>query len=237
MIIDFHAHILPRCDHGCSHCSVAQSQLLMMRAAGTGAVVATPHFYPSDVSVESFLDRRAGALAAMRHRLPLEDLPAVYPAAEVLVCPGLHEMEGLEKLTVSGTNVILLEMPFTRWGEALIHTVLGVRERGLTPVLAHIDRYELDEVQKLLRHGVQAQVNAEVFGALKNPRPYVELMRAGKVVALGSDLHGESKAHYKRFLRMQKKLGPLADEVFARSAELLKNATPIYHPEREKQAT
>ncbi len=237
MIIDFHAHILPRCDHGCDHSAMAKNQLLMMRAAGTDAVVATPHFYPSDDNVESFLERRNGALSAMLRKLPLEDLPTVYPAAEVLVCQGLHEMEGLERLTVSGTNVILLEMPFIRWGEALISTVLGVRERGLVPVLAHIDRYDLGEVQALLRTGVQAQVNAESFGFLKNPRPYVDLMRAGKVVALGSDLHGESKAHYKRFLHMQKKLGLLADDVFVRSAELLKNATPLYQPEREKQTT
>ena len=237
MIIDFHAHVLPRCDHGCDHSAMAKNQLLMMRAAGTDAVVATPHFYPNNDRVESFLDGRDGAIEAMRRKLPLEDLPIVYPAAEVLVCPGLHEMEGLESLTVSGTNVILLEMPFTHWSEALIATVLGVRERGLVPVLAHIDRYDLAEVKKLLRRDVQAQVNAESFGFLKNPKPYVDLMRAGKVVALGSDLHGESKAHYKRFLHMQKKLGALADDVFARSAELLKTATPIYQPEREKQAT
>ncbi len=231
MIIDFHAHILPRCDHGCNSSAMAHQQLSIMKAAGTDAVVATPHFYPNEDRIESFLDAREGAISAIRHKLPLAELPAIYPAAEVLVCAGLHKMESLEKLAVSGTKVILLEMPFTRWSDELINTVLGVRERGLCPVLAHIDRYELSDVQILLRAGILAQVNAESFGMFKNPKPYVDLMREGKVVALGSDLHGDKSAHYARFTRMQKKLGTVADTVFASTTELLKSAAPIYPKE------
>ena len=139
MIIDFHAHVLPRCDHGCDHSAMAKNQLLMMRAAGTDAVVATPHFYPNNDRVESFLDGRDGAIEAMHRKLPLEDLPIVYPAAEVLVCPGLHEMEGLESLTVSGTNVILLEIDvdfhitirrgFRGYIGHIIHAIDGLLQR------------------------------------------------------------------------------------------------------------
>lgn len=227
MIIDFHAHILPHTDHGCDGSRIARRQLQLMRRGGTEAVVATPHFYPNNDSVRSFLRRREGAISAMCHKLPLEDLPAVYPAAEVLVCVGMHEMEGLEKLTVAGTNVILLEMPFFRWNDALIETVLGVRARGLCPVLAHIDRYPLEDVQILLQAGMKAQVNAKAFCALQSPKPYVDLMREGKVVALGSDLHGARRAHYARFVRMRKRLGTVSDTVFNASTELLRGARSI----------
>jgi len=234
MVVDFHAHILPRCDHGCKNSAMSAEQLGLIGSLGTAAVVATPHFYPNEDSIESFLDGRDGALAAMRHKLPLHELPKVFPAAEVLVCAGLHQMKGLEALTVSGTNVILLEMPFGRWSDELIKAALGVRERGLIPVLAHIDRYDLKDVSALLYEGALAQVNAEAFGAFKNPKPYIDYIRSGKVVALGSDLHGTKRGDYQRFVRMQKKLGSLADEVFARSETLLQNAIPIYQPEREK---
>lgn len=234
MIIDFHAHVLPRCDHGCHSSAMSLEQLKLIKSAGTDAVVATPHFYPNEHSIASFLAAREGALDAMREKLPLEALPAVYPAAEVLVCEGLHKMKDLESLAISGTNVILLEMPFRNWSEGLINTVLGVRDRGLVPVLAHIDRYDLENVALLLDKGILAQINAEAFGLFKNVKPYVELMRQGKVVALGSDLHETKRADYKRFLHMQKKLGALADTVFAKTEALLKNATPLYQSEREK---
>lgn len=233
MIIDFHAHILPHTDHGCDGSRMARRQLQLMRRGGTEAVVATPHFYPNDDSVRSFLRRREGAISAMRRKLPLEDLPAVYPAAEVLVCAGMQEMEGLESLAVSGTNVILLEMPFSRWSDALIDTVLGVKARGLCPILAHIDRYPLEDVEILLQAGIRAQVNAEAFGAFQNPRSYVELMREGKVVALGSDLHGACRAHYARFVRARKRLGTVADTVFAATEELLRGARSILDADRE----
>ena len=231
MTIDFHAHILPHCDHGCHSSAMALKQLEMMKNHGTDAVVATPHFYPKEDSIEWFLARRDGAVEAMRQKLPLEDLPAVYAAAEVLVCEGLHKMEGLERLAISGTNVILLEMPMGRWSDVLLDTVLAVRDRGLTPVLAHIDRYLIGAVRELLDKGILAQVNADAFGAFRISKPYVEFAKKGSVVALGSDLHETSRATYRRFVHMKHKLGPLADEIFARTAELLKTATPITAPQ------
>ena len=227
MTIDFHAHILPRCDHGCNNSAMSHDQLNLIKSYGTDAVVATPHFYPNEDSIASFLDGRDGAIDAMRRKLPLADLPTVYAGAEVLVCEGLHKMKGLERLVIEGTNVILLEMPLGRWSDRLLDTVLGVKARGLTPVLAHIDRYDLGPVKELLNQGILAQVNVDAFGFFKNAKPYVELAKEGKVVALGSDLHKVKRERYRRFVYVKRKLGPLADEIFARSAQLLKNATPL----------
>ena len=228
MRIDFHAHILPRTDHGCSNSAMSYHQLVLMKKAGIDAVVATPHFYPNHDSVKSFLDRRAGALCVMQQKIPLGDLPAVYPAAEVLVCVGMDKMPALEQLTVAGTNVILLEMPFTYWHDDLIATVRGVSARGLVPVLAHIDRYSPADVARLLAEtDALAQVNAEAFGLLKSTKQLRAYMKEGRVVALGSDLHGDKRRHYKRFLRMEKKLKGLAPAVFARTEALLRDAKTV----------
>jgi len=226
--IDFHAHILPRADHGCDSSAMAEAQLRLMKDAGTDAVVATSHFYPNTDSISSFLARRQGCLDALLKKLPMAELPVVYQGAEVLVCAGIHKMEGLERLAIVGTNVLLLEMPFGAWSPELYTTVLEVRSRGLCPVLAHIDRYDLQNVMPLLEKGILAQVNAEAFGLFAKTAPYEALMREGRVVALGSDLHGSKAADYKRFVRMQKKLGSLADTVFAATEQLLQNATPLF---------
>lgn len=228
MKIDFHAHILPRADHGCNSSAMAMAQLRLMQAAGTDAVVATSHFYPNEDNISSFLARREGCFEAMLQKLPMGELPTVYQGAEVLVCEGIHKMQGIERLAVVGTNVILLEMPFGHWRPELYNTVLEIRRLGLCPVLAHIDRYDMQQVNVLLEEGIQAQVNAEAYRPFAKTAPYEALMKEGLVVALGSDLHGDKPAAYNRFVKMQKKLGTLADTVFAATEQLLKTATPLF---------
>ena len=234
MIIDFHAHILPRADHGSDCSATTMAQLLLIKQSGTEAVVATPHFYPNRDRVEDFLDHRDGSIDAMLRKLPMADFPPVFPAAEVLVCQNIDEMEHLEKLTIAGTNVILLEMPFGRWKESLMEAVLRVRKRGLVPVLAHIDRYHSADVRVLLEQGIAAQLNASVFRPFGGAKAYLPLIENGSVVAFGSDLHGAEKKSYQPFLRLQKKLGSTATAVFARSEALLKGAVPIYTPDSQK---
>ena len=86
-------------------------QLSILKKYGVEAVVATPHFYPQIHSVEKFLLLREDGCRRLRALENRTDV-AVYKGAEVLVCPGLDRMEGLEKLCIEGTRTILLEMPF-----------------------------------------------------------------------------------------------------------------------------
>lgn len=224
--IDFHAHILPGADHGSGGIDTSRRQLMLMRDAGVSAVVATPHFYPHRQRTESFLRMREQTVAELRQGLP-EGAPLIYVGAEVLVCPGMHEMEGLDQLTVRGTNVLLLEMPTTAWNRGLLDTVEEIREAGFHPVMAHIDRYPMQEVKKLLARGLSVQLNATAFSGLFGGKVYRQLIGDGSVVALGSDLHGSDPAGYNPFLKALKRLGPEADEVFARTATLLQGAAAL----------
>ena len=56
--IDFHAHILPGCDHGSDGWKTSRRQLKLAREAGVEVICATSHFYGHHVSVESFLEKR-----------------------------------------------------------------------------------------------------------------------------------------------------------------------------------
>ena len=46
LTLDYHAHILPRCDHGSDGVETSLRQLAMAAEAGIRTVCATPHFYP-----------------------------------------------------------------------------------------------------------------------------------------------------------------------------------------------
>lgn len=232
-VIDFHSHILPRADHGSDSVETSLSQVKMMLASGTDTVVATPHFYPHRENTDAFLTRRARTAKKLCDALPPEQADRIRVGAEVLICPGIEEMEGLEMLTLAGTDVILLEMPFTYIGQALIESVLEVRERGLTPVLAHIDRYPPEPIAELLRHGIMAQLNASAFAGFGGGRRFMPHVANGSVVAIGSDLHGTNRHEVAAFVRARKRLGRYESEVFARTAELLRGAMPL--PEFVKQ--
>ena len=106
-------------------------------------------------------------------------------------------------------------------------TVLAIRDRGLCPVLAHIDRYDRSDVEKLLSQGIAAQLNAEGFIGFWDYRANRKYLNGVSVVALGSDLHGAEKKNYQIFVHMQKRLGEKAQAVFARTERLLEGAVPI----------
>ena len=115
---DFHSHILPGADHGSDSVETSRGQLDLIGKYGVKRVVATPHFYPQQDNVDTFLDRRRKCAAALAEVMREGD-PAVMLGAEVLICEGIDRMSGLDKLTVAGTNCILLEMPMTRWRDEL----------------------------------------------------------------------------------------------------------------------
>ena len=225
-IIDFHAHILPGADHGSRDIKTTKAQLEMMAKAGIEAVVATPHFYPQNDSVDSFLERRKRCAEAL---LEIEgERPEIYLGAEVLVCAGIDHMPGLERLCIEGTNVILLEMPFNSWRDEHIEAVGRIARSGLQVVMAHIDRYPEKDIVKLLSEcDVLCQMNGETQATFKGRKKGNELLKKYPVVAMGSDLHGEDKKAIKNLLKLSKRFEKAGIDAFAETKYLLENARSI----------
>ena len=218
-MIDFHAHVLPRCDHGSDGIETSLKQLRLAKEAGVQTVIATPHFYPDHDRFPEFLTRRERTYAALMEQH--SGLPEVRVGCEVNLCPGLDHLEGIEQACVQGTKVILLEMPYEYWSSSLEETMLRfLEDSGLVPVLAHVDRYDPDRIEHLLRLGFLAQLNAECFSTLRGRRQKFDWIDRGSVVALGSDIHGV-KPGYAEFTHALKVLKDRADVIFRRTEQLL----------------
>ena len=220
---DFHSHILPGADHGSRGIEVSLKQLDLIASYGIKRVVATPHFYPERDNVDSFLERRTECARILKAGMK-EGHPDVFLGAEVLVCDGIERMEGLEKLTVFGTNCILLEMPVTKWSETTFETVEAISDMGLVPVMAHIDRYKPKYVEQLLSIGVKAQLNPDAFAGFFNKKNSMRWLSEGRIVALGSDLHGVDEKAYRAFASATRVLGKYATQIENSVKELLKGA-------------
>lgn len=218
--IDFHAHVLPGMDHGCSSSKESCEQLRLAEKAGVGTVVATSHFYPHEMSIRAFIENRNGAINRL-HEVYDSDKPTVIPAAEVLFCENMQNMDNIEQLCIGNTGYILLEMPFGDWKKNWFEDLSEIYDRMCGRViLAHVDRYDSDSIEYLLNKGFSAQINAAAFGMFKNTKNIDRWIDNGSVVALGSDIHG-TKIGYKEYLHAAKKLGKRFEVIMSRSADVL----------------
>ena len=104
MNIDLHAHFLPKADHGSDGMTTSLTQISLAPAAEVDVLAATPHFYPSQDTVESFLRRREACFAALREQLPKQS-PKLLLGAEVVL------LEGLVLSHVSGGCYTLCAVP------------------------------------------------------------------------------------------------------------------------------
>ena len=222
-IIDFHAHILPKADHGSASVKTSCEQLAVLYDAGVEGVVATPHFYPQNDSVSAFLERRE---RTARELLSADvKRPRIYLGAEVLVCEGMDHMPDLERLCIEGTDVILLEMPFGFWRDEHIDAVSRIARSGLQVVMAHIDRYPEKDVARLLSEcDVLCQINGETQKTFKGRKKADMLLKSYPVVAMGSDIHGSDKKAVKNLLKLSKRFEKIGIDAYGETRFLLEKA-------------
>ena len=195
-IVDFHSHILPGIDDGSASVEESIAMLQLETEQGIGHVVATPHFYPRYETPEDFLRKRDQAESALMAAVQcLNGLPQIHIGAEVYFFRGISETEALPQLTIRGKNCILIEMPPAPWPESFYQELEAIwHRRGITPVIAHIDRYIAPFrthgiPQRLQQLPVLVQANAGFFLRNRTRRMALKMLRGDQIQLLGSDCH------------------------------------------------
>lgn len=196
-VIDFHSHILPRMDDG-SHSVKESIEMLSSEAAsGIKTVAATPHFYADLDSPETFLERRREAFGALSEKLTPE-LPEIWLGAEVAYFEGMKNCEALREMTIGQTDLLLIEMPLGRWNERMFSEISQLSENlRVTPLLAHIDRYEVSRadlrlLKRYVSFGGLIQANASSFLHFTTSGKMIKMINDNLVHLLGSDCHNVS---------------------------------------------
>ena len=122
---------------------------------------------------------------------------------------------------MSGTNIILLEMPFFPWSDLLKHSVENLCfESDFRIVLAHIERYAYHDIEALCQAGALCQMNADCLSSIFVDRKYSDLISDGSLVALGSDIHGV-KPGYEKWNKAKKRHKDLFETVMSGTNQLL----------------
>ena len=198
-MIDFHSHFLPGIDDGSENVSMSLSMLNAWSIQGIDTVVASPHFYATRNNPERFLRNREAAYNAVREAMSRYrpsnggNWPDIMLGAEVYFFNGISRYEGLHDLCLEGTDLLLLEMPFTPWTSRMIDEVSIIASTtGIMPVAAHIERY-LNQPKSLVKAfldlDIYIQSNAEFFLERGTSRKALKMLKKDVVIFLGSDAH------------------------------------------------
>ncbi len=192
-MIDFHSHILPEMDDGSRSAGESIRMLKSLARQGVTKVVATPHFYANDESVQEFLYRRQISYNRLSAGLSAA-LPEVLLGAEVKYYSGIGHLEELDSLCIQGSRLLLLEMNSSRWTEYTVREITDlISERNITPVLAHVERYAgfqyPETIRRLLENGVMMQVNASFFNGIFRGAKALNMLKKNRIHFIGTDCH------------------------------------------------
>jgi len=192
-LIDFHAHVLPGIDDGAVNLEESKQLLLSQKEQNIEVVVATPH-YNHECTIEEFVKRRDLSLSHI-HKKIKDKVPEIIPAAEVALYCGLSEEPELKRLCIGNTNYILIEMPYFYWNSWFYDELYRLENnRGLIPIIAHLERYinlpgQVNRFDKLLEQDVLVQINASSLLKFLPFQVVKKLLKRNAFTVLGSDCH------------------------------------------------
>jgi protein-tyrosine phosphatase len=194
-VIDLHSHLLPAVDDGSRTVEQSVGVLRRMAQLGITDVCLTPHLRANE-TVDAPPDRHDDAFAALRAEAPHR--PRLHRGAEVMLDRPLpREAERMRRITLGGTQYILVEFPRLVAVEAVTNALTRVRDAGLTPVLAHPERYgscSVEAVAYWRSLGARMQVDATTLHSPQTRGQRArQLVAAGLADILAGDNHGDDR--------------------------------------------
>lgn len=198
---DFHTHILPCIDDGSRSVDESLEMLDASCAQGVKRIVATPHFYSHKQNIDDFISKRDEAFEIMKNGIEnkgASEIPAIYVGAEVSYFTGISRSESVRELCVSGTCLLLVEMPFDEWSNGVLEDLFSIKSNlEIIPIVAHIDRYlriqPKDIIERLFDQDILIQANADGFINPATKKKMLKFIGDDKVDFLGSDCHDMQK--------------------------------------------
>lgn len=232
-MLDLHCHILPGVDDGASDPEISLRMAAVAADCGVRHIFATPHCNTRSQQ-KNFRDRQLiGAFRALQTMLDEAGIPVtILAGAEVLARGHFEEhLAAGDFMTLNGSRYLLLEFYFDEEPDYMEDCLRAVERRGLTPVVAHPERYfcvqrSPELAQRWAEGGRVLQLNkGSLLGEL-GPEAFETaalLLRRGAVSVLASDAH--------HFLRRSPDMLPLLDCLARRfpeaDPELLLRVNPL----------
>lgn len=191
-VVDWHSHLLPGVDDGVTSLEGSLEILSQMEKRGVREIWLTPHIMED-------MPNTTGALRSV-----FEELTAAYDGPVRLHLASENMLDALfaERLKNSdflpigrNSDMLLVETSFYNPPSGLSELLFSVRSVGLTPLLAHPERYRYmteEDYRKLYSQGVRFQLNLMSLKGHYGPEAKARaahLLKEGMYFCCGSDIH------------------------------------------------
>lgn len=229
-MIDMHSHCLPGIDDGAKSLSESLKMLTEAKKNKTETAVATPHIRPyGEEDIRKAILRRDEAFLAVTDAAEKDSIPSLLKGFEVCLDAEITGLGNFREMCIENTDFMLVEMPFKIWDDFAIERLCLLTECGVTPIMAHIERYLpfKENIKRiLLIDNVIYQVNADSFLDFKTYGFIKKLIKSGKTVVAGSDMHGAEvrKSRLHEAYRKIEKKGEVFRNVFSENSEKILNS-------------
>lgn len=193
--VDIHCHILAAIDDGSPDMSTSVAMARLAVAANISTAIATPHWVEFEHETDPGVVRRA--VADLQRELDrLSIALSVLPGNEAFVCPDLPDRVSKgDVLTIADRRThLLVELPYEELPAYVDDVVFRLQLRGITPVLAHVERYAYVRqdwrlLERWVRHGCLAQVNAASLDGDRPDHVAQDLVAHKLIACTATDAH------------------------------------------------
>ncbi len=228
-MIDIHAHILPDLDDGPLNLAESVRMVKEAEADGITTIFATPHACNGvfHCTPEKILEK----CALLSQELENQKIEMhIRPGSEVhLTNDTISNYDQGNLMTLNNINShLLLELPSMFIIDGALHTIRQLRERGVTPVIAHPERNKtltknLHVLPLMIEEGALTQLTATSltggFGK-KIMRLSEKMIDNNLVTLIASDIHP-----FRKFM-MRKALRKVLKTAGRKTAEMIFQTNP-----------
>lgn len=194
--VDFHSHLLPGIDDGCSNVEESIENILELKKQGITKIITTPHIfseaYPS--TPEIIIEK----LHFLKEKLIEKGIEIELQAAAEYYLDDwfCKNFEKIDLLTI-GDNYILVETNYMEKPHFLTQILFDLQTCGYRIILAHPERYnyllnDYEMFGKLFDTGILFQCNLLSFTGYYSPqiKKAANYLLKNKMIHLvGSDIH------------------------------------------------
>ena len=173
-MIDIHCHMLPGVDDGSDSMDTSLLMASMAAESGVETVIVTPHCNIPGEAANYPSRELLGRFMALREAIDTAKIPLhILAGAEVFCTADIAELIRAKKLlTLASSRYLLVEFAFNEDSIEMNSRLEQIFAEGLTPVIAHPERYNAVQRDRTLPErwfasGYVLQINKDsIFGGL-----------------------------------------------------------------------